>query len=130
HHLYDFPSAAIQQAVFEYGRSLSGGVPTWFTEICCEYRVHAGDYDPTMLSGLRMAHLVWQSFTYAEDSHWDWWTALSNAIGCTLSDSSTCWDGIQSSGWDDGLIYYDPDYNSTQNYDLKVTKRYSVLKHF
>lgn len=29
-----------------------------------------------------------------------------------------------------GLIYYDPDYNSTHNYDLKLTKRYSVLKHF
>ena len=29
-----------------------------------------------------------------------------------------------------GLIYYDPDYNSTQNYDIKLTKRYSVLKHF
>lgn len=29
-----------------------------------------------------------------------------------------------------GLIYYDPDYNSTHNYDIKITKRYPVLKHF
>ena len=29
-----------------------------------------------------------------------------------------------------GLIYYDPDYSSTQNYALKFSKRYSVLKHF
>ena len=32
----------------------------------------------------------------------DWWTALSNAIGCTLSDNSTCWDGVNTSGYDDG----------------------------
>ncbi|EPT00649.1 hypothetical protein FOMPIDRAFT_6919, partial [Fomitopsis schrenkii] len=143
HHLYNFASAAVQQTVFEQGRNLSGGVPTWFTEICCYNAqdsseannplaalTYSGQYDPTMLSGLRMAHIIWQSFTYAEDSHWDWWTALSNEIGCTLSDNSTCWDGIQSGGWDDGLIYYDPDYNSTHNYDIKITKRYSVLKHF
>ena len=37
HHLYDFASAATQQEVFAHGRNLSGGVPTWFTEICCEY---------------------------------------------------------------------------------------------
>lgn len=35
HHLYDFASATTQQTVFEAGRNLSGGVPTWFTEICC-----------------------------------------------------------------------------------------------
>ena len=34
----------------------------------------------------------------------DWWTALSNGIGCTLSDNSTCWDDIQSDGWDDGQM--------------------------
>ncbi|KAH9843739.1 glycoside hydrolase [Rhodofomes roseus] len=143
HHLYNFASAATQQEVFEYGRNLSGGVPTWFSEICCYNAANSNEsddplatltyssqYDPTMLSGLRMAHLVWQSFTYAEDSHWDWWTALSNEIGCTLSSNATCWDNIQSSGWDDGLIYYDPDYNSTENYNIKLTKRYSVLKQF
>ena len=31
---------------------------------------YGSQYDPTMLSGLRMAHIIWQSFTYAEDSHW------------------------------------------------------------
>ncbi|KAI0713099.1 glycoside hydrolase [Fomitopsis betulina] len=143
HHLYDFSAASVQETVFAAGRVLSGGVPTWFTEICCYTSLfssssndplaalkYGANYDPTILSGLRMAHLVWQSFTYAEDSHWDWWTALSNAIGCTLSDNSTCWDGVNNSGYDDGLLYYDPDYSSTQNFDLKVSKRYSVLKHF
>lgn len=37
----------------------------------------------------------------------DWWTALSNSIGCTLSDNSTCWDGINSSGYDDGQYFYE-----------------------
>ena len=36
HHLYDFSAASVQQTVFAAGRVLSGGVPTWFTEICCE----------------------------------------------------------------------------------------------
>ena len=27
-------------------------------------------YDPTMISGLRMANLIYESFTYAEDEHW------------------------------------------------------------
>lgn len=40
HHLYNFASAAVQQTVFEQGRNLSGGVPTWFTEICCEYELY------------------------------------------------------------------------------------------
>lgn len=31
---------------------------------------YGSQYDPTMLSGLRMAHILWQSLTYAEDSHW------------------------------------------------------------
>ena len=38
HHQYGFASASRQQQVFEEGRNLSGGVPTWFTEICCECR--------------------------------------------------------------------------------------------
>lgn len=36
HHQYGFANASRQQQVFEEGRNLSGGVPTWFTEICCE----------------------------------------------------------------------------------------------
>ena len=36
HHLYDFSAASVQQAVFAAGRVLSGSVPPWFTEICCE----------------------------------------------------------------------------------------------
>lgn len=30
----------------------------------------------------------------------------------------------------EGIIYYDPNYNDTRYYGLKLTKRFSVLKHF
>jgi hypothetical protein len=29
-----------------------------------------------------------------------------------------------------GLIYYDPNYATTNNFDIYLTKRFSVLKHF
>ena len=62
----------------------------------------------------------------------DWWTALSNQIGnCNPSSSSSCFNVAQSSaGWNDGLIYYDPNFASTGFHGLGVTKRFYVLKHF
>jgi hypothetical protein len=87
----------------DLGRNLSGGTPTWFTEICCEITYEyalpkltficviclgfaqvnssqaddplavvgwSQQYDPTMVGALRMANLIYQSFTYAEDEHW------------------------------------------------------------
>ncbi|KZT65048.1 glycoside hydrolase family 30 protein [Daedalea quercina L-15889] len=143
HHQYGFANATLQQQVFEEGRNLSGGVPTWFTEICCYSATDESEasdplaaiawgeqYDPTMISGLRMANLIYESFAYAEDEHWDWWTALSNGVGSCTPNNSSCWDDIVADGWDDGIIYYDPNYNETQYYELKLTKRFSVLKHF
>ncbi|EPT00682.1 hypothetical protein FOMPIDRAFT_113961 [Fomitopsis schrenkii] len=143
HHQYGFANASRQQQVFEEGRNLSGGVPTWFTEICCYSAVDASEaneplatigwgeqYDPTMISALRMANLIYQSFAYAEDEHWDWWTALSNGVGSCTPNNFSCWDDIVADGWDDGIIYYDPNYNDTHFYQLKLTKRFSVMKHF
>ncbi|EIN11177.1 glycoside hydrolase [Punctularia strigosozonata HHB-11173 SS5] len=144
HHQYGFASGPTQQAMAELGRNLSGGVSTWFTEICCYVQVdsseaddplatltYGGQYDPTMVSALRMANLIFQSFTFAEDEHWDWWTALSSELGsCSPSSDASCVNAVNPDGWDDGLLYYDPNYASTGFYGLGVSKRYSVLRHF
>lgn len=79
-------------------------------------------YDPTMISGLRMANLIYESFAYAQDEHWyvraceglaililtmrnrDWWTALSNGVGSCTPNNSSCWDDIVADGWDDGEV--------------------------
>ncbi|KZT22543.1 glycoside hydrolase family 30 protein [Neolentinus lepideus HHB14362 ss-1] len=143
HHQYGFANDTRVAQIGSVARDLSGGLSPWFTEICCYSETdpsEAGDplatiawgqtYDPTMVSGLRMANLIWQSFTQAEDGHWDWWTALSGGYGCTPNNDTTCATTRNYNGWDDGLIYYDPNYATTQNYNLTLTKRFHVLKHY
>jgi hypothetical protein len=84
--------------------SLSGGTPSWSTEICCEQPTHnpaddrfspaadilvgyvaadstqagnplasmtyGGTYDPTIVGGLRLAVLIYQSLGDAGEPHW------------------------------------------------------------
>ncbi|KZV74987.1 glycoside hydrolase family 30 protein [Peniophora sp. CONT] len=144
HHQYAFVDGPTQLTMANQARSLSGGDEVWATEICCT-RVktalnsdplssvsYGSEYDPTILGGLRMANLIYQSLGNAQENHWDWWTALSNQIGnCNPSSNANCLNVAQSSaGWNDGLIYYDPNFASTGFHGLGVTKRFSVLKHF
>lgn len=89
-------------------------------------------YDPTMISALRMANLIYQSFAYAEDEHWcvhicaetivhplilmhlrrDWWTALSNGVGSCTPNNFSCWDDIVADGWDDGEVSQAPNVSA------------------
>jgi hypothetical protein len=61
-----------------------------------------------------------------------WWTALSSALGCDPATSSTCATSVNenSTGWNDGLIYYDPSYASDGNQNLYLTKRFYVLGQY
>lgn len=125
HHQYGFSNASAQANMTALAKRLSGGTPTWFTEICC-YAPTDGtgpnntdplttigwgqQYDPTMVSGLRMGNLIYQSLVDAGDAHWDWWTALSNGYG-TCSPSSgdaDCANEINETGWDDGTFERGP----------------------
>ncbi|VDB83135.1 unnamed protein product [Peniophora sp. CBMAI 1063] len=141
HHQYGFVDGATQLTMANQARSLSGGAQVWATEICCfassstdptSSVSYGSEYDPTMMGGLRMANLIFQSLGNAQENHWDWWTALSNQIGnCNPSSNANCLNVAQSSaGWNDGLIYYDPNFASTGFHGLGVTKRFYVLKHF
>ncbi|EPQ52705.1 hypothetical protein GLOTRDRAFT_46629 [Gloeophyllum trabeum ATCC 11539] len=138
HHQYTFAGDASIALLGSEARSLSGGVDSWFTEICCNQAnnplatlTYGASYDPTMVSALRMGNLIWQSFTQAEDAHWDFWTALSSEYGsCTPSTNASCVNERNYDGWDDGIIYYDPNYNTTHYYTFSLPKRFPVLKHF
>ncbi|KZP00744.1 glycoside hydrolase family 30 protein [Calocera viscosa TUFC12733] len=140
HHDYLFADDTALQLMGEQGRQLSGK-QMWFTEICCfvgagestdpaAALVYGQGYDPTMLSALQMANLIYRAFTVTGDAHFDWWLALSSEIGCDPSSNASCATSINDGGWNDGLIYYDPSYYMNGNTALYLTKRYFVLKHF
>ncbi|KZT29657.1 glycoside hydrolase family 30 protein [Neolentinus lepideus HHB14362 ss-1] len=144
HHDYGFGTDSQLTSLGATARNLSGGVYSWFTEICCWVEsdssaasdplatlTYGSSYDPTMVSALRMGNLIWQSLTQAEDAHWDFWTALSSEYGsCTPATNTSCAYERNYDGWDDGLIYYDPDYATNDNYNFTLSKRFPVLKHF
>ncbi|KAI0079335.1 glycoside hydrolase [Panus rudis PR-1116 ss-1] len=144
HHQYGFASTNDQSSLGSTVQSRTGGnVAPWFTEICCFKEADSSQasnplatltygqqFDPTMVSGLRMASLIDQSLSYSEDAHWDWWVALSSGIGCTPKTTSGCATNVNNQGWNDGLIYYDTNYQSTHDYTLYLTKRYTVLRHY
>jgi O-glycosyl hydrolase len=64
------------------------------------------------------------------DSQFDWWTALSSQLGCDPAANATCATGENTSGWNDGLLYYDPNYRTDGNHTIYTTKRYWVLGNF
>jgi hypothetical protein len=47
--------------------------------------------------------------SYADDTAFQWRTALSSALGCDPATSSTCATSADtdSTAWNDGLLYYE-----------------------
>ncbi|GJE99371.1 glycoside hydrolase family 30 protein [Phanerochaete sordida] len=142
HHQYGFGNDAAVAQMGAVGRNLSG-VNTWFTEICCFKAAsasqqnnpaapltYAGIYEPTMIGALQLGQLIYQSFTQALDAHFDFWTALSNGIGCAPLGNAACPVTANPNGWNDGLIYYDPNYASNHNTAVYSIKRLFLMKHF
>ena len=133
HHTYDLPSVtALRQAG---AIAQSYGKPLWMTESCCVVTTSNGlrsgiGYDPTITGGVAMAGLIARDLTRANDAAWDWWVALSAAMGCNPVRDPACPQQKNDQGWNDGLIEYDPDYGSDHNYSLYPTKRFWVLGNF
>ncbi|KAI0353232.1 glycoside hydrolase [Trametes cingulata] len=141
HHQYGFNNDASVAQLGAVGRNLSG-VATWFTEICCfkaasssqqgnpaAQLTYGSTYEPTMIGALQLGQLVYQSFTQAQDAHFDFWTALSNGLGCAPLNNPSCVTNANANGWNDGLIYYDPSYASNHNTAIYQTKRLFLMKH-
>lgn len=124
HHTYDNPSDANRAKVYETSKSV--GRTSWSTEICCFGKGGTGwaqEYDPTIDGGLNLSRIIHKDFATAHDSAFHWWVALSEMIG---SDPLAKND----QGWNDGLIYYDPDYAKNGNQTLYFTKRYYALGQY
>ena len=134
HHTYDFPTEALRRLLPPI--STRFGRPTWMTEICC-YKGSGGvassfgaEYDPTMTQGLWLADQIYDDLTVAGDSAWYWWTALSPVIGCDPKADPTCPTRLNTKGFNDGLLYYDPAFATDGVTRIFTTKRFFVLGQF
>ncbi|MGW7298781.1 glycoside hydrolase [Streptomyces sp. NPDC054829] len=124
HHTYDNPSDANRAKVYETAKK--AGIASWSTEICCFGKGGTGwaqEYDPGIDGGLNLSRIVHKDFTVAHDSAFHWWVALSEMIGTDPYAKN-------DAGWNDGLIYYDPDYATNGNQTLYFTKRYYALGQY
>ncbi|MEU4222164.1 lectin [Actinoplanes sp. NPDC026623] len=129
HHTYDFPSDTARTAARNVGRA--AGKKTWASEICC-FGATGGwgqGYDPTIGGALGLAGIVYRDLSVTYDTAFHWWTALSSEFGCAPA-SGSCATTANSSGWNDGLVYYDPAYATNGNQTLYLTKRYYALAQF
>ena len=135
-HNYDFPGDAGVSFYSWVASKTASRLPIRFTETCCSTSSGSGpgvfgsQYDPTIVGALVMSHYIWQFLTLANAESFDWWVALSPEMGCSPSSNATCATTVNSSGWNDGLIYYDSSYSTSGDTTLYLTKRYWALRHF
>ena len=129
-HGYDFPTAARLRAVAGMVRSRTGA-RTEMTEVCCSTGSgYARGYNPGMRGGLWLADTIWRDLSAGGVSSFSWWTALSPELGCAPSSDPTCAAASNASGWNDGLLYYDPDFRADGNQSIYFTRRYWALANF
>ncbi|MGW7526735.1 glycoside hydrolase [Streptomyces sp. NPDC054783] len=124
HHTYDNPDDGRLGNVYETAKSV--GKSQWATEICCFGKGGTGwnqEYDPTIDNALLMSRIIYKDFATSHDSAFQWWVALAGGYG---SDPTTRND----QGWNDGLVYYDPDYATNGDQRLYFTKRYYALGQY
>jgi O-glycosyl hydrolase len=131
HHLYDFPDAATLDATRRLGERY--GLPLWSTEISC-MRTDTGafgqQYDPTIAGAMDLANLVWQGLSHANDAAFHWWVAASPALGADPVEDPEAPYRVNGRGYNDGLLYYDPDHARNGNQRIYLTKRYHALGNF
>jgi O-glycosyl hydrolase len=128
-HLYDYPSNDTFSKAATFAAKV--GRPIWTTEVCCYTgKTFGPGYDPTMTNGLWLADTMWQALAPGRQSAFMWWTALSSSIGCDSLSSSTCASTPNANGWDDGLLYYDPNFRKDGNQTVSFTKRFWVFANF
>lgn len=138
-HNYDYPNDSAIAAYRQEILSLTDRhrPPIKFTETCCSTRSGSGSsvfgaqYDPTMANALIVARYVWQFLTIAQAESFDWWTAVTNLPCSPKISGSQCATTInETAGYNSGLVYIDGNYNQTHDYNLYLTKRAWMLKHF
>ncbi|KAF5387231.1 hypothetical protein D9757_006816 [Collybiopsis confluens] len=136
HHTYDFPSDLGYTAFIDVLK-LFTSKPSWMTEVCCSLgspdgsgKGFSGGYDPTINNALMFSGMVFQSINIGGESHYDFWTLVSNGIGCSPLNNDTCTSTPNPNGFTDGMIYYDADYATNGNFELYLVKHFWTFKHF
>jgi O-glycosyl hydrolase len=129
-HGYDFPTAARLRAVAGMVRARTAA-RTEMTEVCCSTGAgYARGYNPGMTAGLWLANTIWRDLSAGGVSSFSWWTALSPELGCAPASDPACAGTANARGWNDGLLYYDPDFRTDGNQSIYFTRRYWVLANF
>ncbi|KAL9029100.1 MAG: hypothetical protein Q9196_002613 [Gyalolechia fulgens] len=144
-HMYDWPDDATLANYAELVKNLSAPnppPPIKMTEISTGKtasgqrspwgwtggKVMGPEFDPSINSALDMARQIWQWLTLVNVESWDWWTAVSNMLPCS---PTTCGYGYNAGlGFNDALIYIDPQYKTTRDYEFYLPKRFWVFRHF
>ncbi|MGY5052809.1 glycoside hydrolase [Streptomyces sp. 900105755] len=124
HHTYDNPGDGQLANVYETSRSV--GQKSWASEICCFGKGSTGwnqEYDPSIDNALLMSRIIYKDFASAHDSAFQWWVALASGYGTDPYAKNDV-------GWNDGLVYYDPDFAANGNQTLYFTKRYYALGQY
>lgn len=138
-HNYDFPTDAGIAEYRETLMNLTDGNPprVKFTETCCTGSAANGQNafksqnDPTMNNALVVARHIWQFLTIAQVESFDWWTAVSFLPCSPKIEGSQCYNAInETAGYNSALIYIDPNFNKTADYNLYLTKRAFMLRHY
>ncbi|THV04799.1 glycoside hydrolase family 5 protein [Dendrothele bispora CBS 962.96] len=137
HHTYDFPSDLGYSAYIADVKLFFSGKQTWMSEVCCTMGEADGSgkglsqgYDPTIKNALLFSGMVFQSLVLAGEPHYDFWTLVSKEIGCDPSQDVGCAAEPNANGWNDGLIYYDPNFATNGNHELYIKKQFWTYKHF
>ncbi|MET1071695.1 MAG: RICIN domain-containing protein [Umezawaea sp.] len=123
HHTYDFSSDATLLGVAGVRQQFDK--PTWGSEICCSTGINGGYgdiYDPTTTGALAMSSIVHHDLTVADDSAFHWRTTLSKVTGCSPGSTPDCATRTNTSGYNDGLICYDPDFAAEHPPDQAVLR--------
>lgn len=124
HHTYNNPNDGQLGNVYETAKTV--GKTSWATEICCFGKGGTGwnqEYDPTIDNALLMSRIIYEDFATSHDSAFQWWVALASGYGTDPAARNDV-------GWNDGLVYYDPDYATNGNQTLYFTKRYYALGQY
>jgi O-glycosyl hydrolase len=83
-----------------------------------------------MTGALMMANLIWQGLTVAGDAAFHWWVACSSEIGADPVKEPEAAYRANDQGWNDGLLYYDPNFAENGDQQIYATKRFYALGNF
>jgi len=129
-HTYDYPDgASLAQAA---KAAASAGKPLWQTEVCCyaDFHTYGAQWDPGIDNALWLADTLSDDLTIGQMSAYDWWVALSPAIGCDPAIQTSCGSKLNDVGYNDGLVYFNPNFATDHDNRLIPTKRLWALGNY